>query len=125
MESNLVQWVLCDNELKEMASEHNEKIKIVKEKKENLGKQILNEIDIDNKDKKDLPTFNIPSMGTSISPQSINSYESYTNKFYKECFTKYFDSEEKADELISFMKSSRKIVKKSVLKRDMLISMED
>jgi len=125
MEAKLVQWVLCDNELKELSSVYNAKTKITKETKAKLGKEILEEIDVSNTDKADLPTFNIPAMQTSISAQNTNSYESYTTTFYKECFSEYLGTEEKAEELIQFMRSKRKVVKKGVLKRDILIAIED
>mgnify|MGYP006088605553 CR=1 FL=1 len=125
MEAKLVQWVLCDNELKELSSAYNSKTKIPKETKEKLSKEILEELDVSNKDKTELPTFNIPAMQTSISAQNNNSYESYTTKFYKECFSEYLGSEDKADELIKFMRQKRKVVKKGTLKRDILIPMGD
>ena len=121
MEAKLVQWVLCDNELKELSSTYNAKTKTTKETKEKLTKEILEELDVSNKNKIDLPTFNIPAMQTSVSVQNSNSYESYTNKFYKECFSEYLGSEEKADELIQFMRQKRKVVKKGVLRRDILM----
>ena len=93
--------------------------------KDKLSQEIMNEIDIQNKDKKSLPTFNIQSLKTSIIPQVSNTYENYTSKFYKECFTEYLGSEEKADELIQFMKSKRKVEKKYSLKRETLMDLND
>jgi len=119
MEQKIVQWVHCDNKIKE----YNQKSKSVKEKKDQLSSEILQEIDIEHKEKSQLPTFQIQSLNTSITPHISNSYGSYTNKFYKECFTEFFGSTEKADELIEFMKSKRKIEKKYTLRRDMLMDL--
>ena len=40
------------------------------------------------------------------------TYENYTNKFYKDCFTEFLGSGEKANELIQFMKQKRKVEEK-------------
>tara|TARA_Y100001970_G_C14153149_1_gene813900 strand:- start:1123 stop:1488 length:366 start_codon:yes stop_codon:yes gene_type:complete len=121
MEVQIVQWIQCDDKIKE----YNNKIKKVKEMKEKLGNNIMNDIDIQNKDKKSMPIFNVKALQASIVPQITNSYESYTSKFYKECFTEYLGSEEKADELIQFMKNKRKVEKKYSLKRETLIDLND
>tara|TARA_Y100001958_G_scaffold33932_1_gene22102 strand:- start:1156 stop:1521 length:366 start_codon:yes stop_codon:yes gene_type:complete len=121
METKIVQWVHCDNKIKE----YNEKSKSVKELREKLSQEIFNELDIENKDKSDLPVFNIHPLKASIIPQITNSYESYTNKFYLECFTEYLGSESKAKELIKFMKDKRKIEKKYSIKRENLMNLDD
>ena len=125
METKIVQWVQCDNQLKEYNDKMKEKMKPMKELKEQLSQDILTELDVQNKEKTDLPTFNIQALQTSISPQISNTYEGYTNKFYKECFTEYFGSEEKADDLMKFMKSKRKVEKKYTLRREILMNLND
>ena len=60
----------------------------------------------------------LKALNTSIIPTVSNSYEGYSNKFLLECFSDYFNSEEKAKELIQFMKSKRKVEKKYSLKRE-------
>ena len=124
MDQKIVQWVQCDNQLKEYNDKMKEKMKPMKELKEQLSQDILTELDVQNKEKSDLPTFNIQALQTSISPQISNTYENYTNKFYKECFTEYLGSEEKADDLMKFMKSKRKVEKKYTLKRDVLMNLD-
>ena len=105
--------------------EYNEKSKSVREMKEKLGHEILTELDIQSKDKSQLPTFNIQALKTSITPQVNNSYESLTNKFLAECYREYFDSEEEAKKLLLFIKSKRKVEKKYSLKRDILMELND
>ena len=119
-----VQWIQCDDKIKE----YNEKCKSVRQKKENLGTEILENLNLSDFneqtiDKQALPKFNIESLQTSLVTQVSNTYESYTKKFYKECFTEFLGSEDKADELIKFMKSKRKVQKKIILKRDALIDL--
>lgn len=119
MEQRIVEWVHYDNKMKE----YNDKLKTLREKKEKLNGEILSELDVVNKEKNELPIFNIHSLKTSISPQVTNTYESYTTKFYKECFTEFLGSVDKADELLKFMKKKRKIEKKYSLKRDTLMEL--
>jgi len=128
MDQKIVQWVQCDNQIKEYNDKMKEKMKPIKELKEKLNLEILDDLDIQNKDKNELPTFNIQALHTSITPQVNNSYEGYTNKFYKECFTEYFGHEdkpeEKADDLMKFMKDRRKVEKKFSLKREVLMALD-
>ena len=125
MDSKIVQWVQCDDKIKEYNNKTKTRIQPIKDMKDKLGQEIMTELDVHNKEKSDLPTFNIPTLKTSITPQVSNTYEGYTNKFYKECFTEYLGSEEKADELIKFMKDRRKVEKKFTLKREMLMDLTD
>ena len=116
-----VHWIQCDNKIKA----YNEKCKSVRQIKENLGLEILqslnlSEISEQSIDKQAVSKFNIEALQTSIVTQVSNTYESYTNKFYRECFTEFLGSEEKADELIKFMKSKRKVERKITLKREKL-----
>jgi len=125
MESKIVQWVQCDNQIKEYNDKMKEKIKPVKEMRDKLSDEILQEIDIGNVEKSNIPTFNIQAMNTSIIPTINNSYEGYTNKFLLDCFTEYFNSEEKSKELLTFMKERRKVEKKYSLKRNVLMDLND
>lgn len=125
METKIVQWVQCDDQIKGYNDKMKEKIKPVKEMKDKLGEEILQEINITDIDKSNIPTFNIQSLNTSIIPTVNNEYEGYTNKFLNECFTEYFNSEEKAKELLSFIKNKRKVKKKFSLKRNILMDLSD
>lgn len=125
MESKIVQWVQCDNQIKEYNDKMKEKIKPVKEMRDKLSDEILKEIDIGNVEKSNIPTFNIQALNTSIVPTVNNSYEGFTNKFLNDCFTEYFNSEEKSKELLTFMKNKRKVEKKYSLKRNHLMDLKD
>ena len=50
------------------------------------------------------------------------SPSNYTNKFYKDCFTEFLNSEEKANQLLKFMKSKRKVKNKIIIKRDFILN---
>ena len=121
MDQKIVQWVQCDNQIKEYNDKMKEKIKPLKERKDELEQDIIAELDVPNKDKSELPTFNIQALQTSIKPHVNNSYEGLTNKFLTECFSDYFKSEEEAKKLILFIKDRRKVEKKFSLKRDILM----
>ena len=124
MESKIVQWVQCDNQIKEYNDKMKEKIKPVKEMRDKLSDEILQEINISSIEKSQIPTFNIQALNTSIVPTVNNSYEGFTNKFLSDCFTEYFNSEEKAKELLTFMKNKRKVEKKYSLKRNHLMDLK-
>jgi hypothetical protein len=123
MESKIVQWVQCDDQIKIYNDKMKEKIQPVKQMRDKLGDEILNELKIKDLDKTQIPTFNIQSMNTSIVPTVNNSYEGYTNKFLTECFREYFNSEEEAKKLLLFMKDKRKVEKKISLKRSHLMDL--
>ena len=125
MESKIVQWVQCDDQIKSYNDKMKEKIKPVKEMRDKLSDEILQALNIDNLEKSQIPTFNIQALNTSIVPTVNNSYEGYTNKFLQDCFTEYFNSEEKAKELLTFMKNKRKVEKKYSLKRNILMDLKD
>jgi hypothetical protein len=125
MDQKIVQWVQCDNQIKEYNDKMKEKMKPLKEMKEQLEQEIIVELDVPNKEKSDLPTFNIQALNTSIKPQVNNSYEGLTNKFLTECFSEYFNSEEEAKKLLLFIKSKRSIEKKYSLRRDILMDLND
>lgn len=125
MESKIVQWVQCDNQIKEYNDKMKEKIAPVKQMRDKLSDEILQEINISQIEKSQIPTFNIQALNTSIVPTVNNSYEGYTNKFLSDCFTEYFNSEEKAKELLTFMKNKRKVEKKYSLKRNILMDLND
>jgi len=123
METKIVQWVQCDNQLKEYNDKMKEKMKPVKEMRDKLEQEIIVELDVQNKEKSELPTFNIQALNTCIVPTVNNSYEGYTNKFLTECFREYFNSEEEAKKLLLFMKDKRKVEKKISLKRSHLMDL--
>ena len=125
MDQKIVQWVQCDNQIREYNDKMKEKLKPIKEMKDELEQDIITELDVPNKEKSDLPTFNIQSMNTSIKPHVNNSYEGLTNKFLTECFTDYFGSSEESKKLLLFIKDRRKVEKKFSLKRDILMNIDD
>ena len=125
MDQKIVQWVQCDNQIKEYNDKMKEKIKPLKERKDKLEQEIIVELDVPNAEKSDLPTFNIQALQTSIKPHVNNSYEGLTNKFLSECFTDYFGSSEESKKLLLFIKDKRKVEKKYTLKRDILMNLKD
>ena len=125
MDQKIVQWVQCDNQIKEYNDKMKEKLKPIKERKDELEQDIIAELDVQNKEKSDLPTFNIQALQTSIKPHVNNSYEGLTNKFLTECFTDYFGSSDESKKLLLFIKDKRKVEKKFSLKRDILMNIND
>ena len=119
MDQKIVQWIHYDNKIKE----YNDKSKSIRAVKDKLSSEIIQELDIANKDKSQLPIFNIQALNTSITPQINNSYEGLTNKFLIACYREYFNSEEEAKKLLLFIKNKRKVEKKISLRRETLMDM--
>ena len=125
MDQKIVQWVQCDNQIKEYNDKMKEKLKPLKERKGELEQDIIDELDVPNKDKSDLPTFNIQALNTCIKPHVNNTYEGLTNKFLTECYCDYFGSSEEANKLLLFIKDKRNVEKKFSLKRDILMKIDE
>ena len=109
--SNIIKWIDYDNELKK----YNDKIKSIKSEKNSLEINILSHIENNNlKDN----IFNLPSYSSRLQYNSNKSYETMTNKFLLEKFTKYFNNSDKAKELLEYLKNERSFTNKCCLKRD-------
>jgi hypothetical protein len=120
MNQQIVTWVKYDEKIKE----HTEAVKKLRVERDKLGESLITEIEKNDQIEKDnLPTYNITELNTSLSFQNTKTYENYTNKFYTDCFTEFLGSEEKAKELLEFMKKKRKVESKITLKRGYLMDM--
>lgn len=120
MDQQVVTWVKYDDKIKE----YNERIKKLREERDKIGTQLIQEIKSNEEiDIKNLPKYNITHMNSSLSFQQSKTYENYTNKFYEGCFKEFLNSEEKAKELIEFMKNKRKVETKITLKRGYLMEL--
>ena len=65
--------------------------------------------------------FNLPSYSSKLQYNSNKKYETMTNKFLLDNFTKYFKDENKAKELLEFLKNNRKYENKISLKKKLII----
>jgi len=120
MNQQIVTWVKYDEKIKE----HGEAVKKLRVERDKLGESLINAVEGNDQIEKDnLPTYNITELNTSLSFQNTKTYENYTNKFYTDCFTEFLGSEEKAKELLEFMKNKRKVETKITLKRGYLMDM--
>jgi hypothetical protein len=108
--SNVVKWIEYDNEIKK----YNDKVKSIKSEKSTLEVDILTHIENNNFKNK---VFNLQSYSSKLQYNSNKSYETMTNKFLLENFNKYFNDENKAKELLDFLKNNRKFENKVSLKR--------
>ena len=119
MEEKIVKWVQYDDKIRE----YNDKNKLLKDEKDKLGVSIMQGLEIDEtRNNKEMPQFKIESLNTRVLCHQSNNYEGLTNKFLAECFREYFDSEEKAKELLLFLKNKRQVNKKMVLKREYMMN---
>ena len=109
--SNVVKWIEYDNLIKQ----YNDKIKSIKSEKSSLEVDILSHIENNNLKNN---VFNLQSYSSKLQYNSNKSYETMTNKFLLDNFTKYFNDENKAKELLEFLKNNRKSENKVSLKRN-------
>ena len=117
MDKSVVNWIHVDNQIKE----YNDIVKKLRDKRDEISNEMITSINENEELKNNLPTYNITHLNSTLAFQKSNIYENYTNKFYLECFTEFLGSEDKAKELIEFMKKKRKVDTKVTLKRGYLM----
>jgi len=100
-----------DNEIKK----YSDKMKTLKSEKNSLEVDILSHIENNNLQEN---IFNLPSYSSKLKYNKNKSYETMTNKFLIDKFTKYFNDEDKAIHLFNFLKEERSLTSKCYLKRD-------
>jgi len=124
LESNVVKWVHYDNKMKE----YSEKIKVLRQERDSLSLSIFENLDVPDETKnKDLPQFSIDALQTKVMCHKQRNYESLNYKFLKECLREYFQkdqtieqSEEKAKDVLLYIRQKRGYEEKMILKRDRL-----
>ncbi len=124
LESNVVKWVHYDNKMKE----YSEKIKVLRQERDSLSLSILYNLDVPDQAKnKDLPQFSIDALQTKVMCHKQRNYESLNYKFLTECLREYFQkdqtieqSEEKAKDVLLYIRQKRGYEEKMILKRDRL-----
>ena len=102
LEYNIKEWVKLDTQ----QSELNNKLKIIREQKNDYSLQILNFFDEKNIKN---PTINISDGKINLVDQKTANPLTY--KFLNDCFKEFFKNEkngnEKCDQLMSFIKEKR------------------
>ena len=124
LESNVVKWVHYDNKMKE----YSEKIKVLRQERDSLSLSIFENLDVPDETKnKDLPQFSIDALQTKVMCHKQRNYESLNYKFLTECLREYFQkdqtieqSEEKAKDVLLYIRQKRGYEEKMILKRDRL-----
>jgi hypothetical protein len=118
IEKDIVRWVHYDNKL----NEYQEKMKKLRQEKENLGTHILEGLRVSpDTDKISLPQFSIEALQTKVSCHQSTSYESLNYKFLDKCFTEYFSGDEaKSQQMLQFIKQQRETKTRVSLKRNHL-----
>lgn len=109
--SNVIKWVDYDNEIKK----YSDKMKTLKSEKNSLEVDILSHIENNNLQEN---IFNLPAYSSKLKYNKNKSYETMTNKYLIDKFTKYFNDEDKALHLFNFLKEERSSSSKCYLKRD-------
>ncbi len=110
----LYQWSQLDNQLKVLNKQSTE----IRKKKENLQKQV---IPLLKQQELTQNTFSIPALKTTVLCKPQHTSESLSYKYLQETFESYFDSSEKAVDLLNYVKQNRKKQTTMVLKTTELI----
>ena len=109
--TNVIKWIDYDNEIKK----YNDKLKSLKSEKNSLEVDILSHIENNNLQEN---IFNLTEYSSKLKYNKNKSYETMTNKYLIDKFTKYFNDEDKALHLFNFLKEERSLTSKCYLKRD-------
>jgi len=113
LQKNLYQWTKLDLELKEL----NKKCSDIRKKKDILQSRIC---PIIQSEKLEDNIFSIPSLQTNVLIKEQKSSESLSYKFLEEKLNDYFDTPEKTELLIQYLKDNRKTEASFVLKSNFL-----
>ena len=104
---------LC--EIDNLIKNKNNEMKILREKRDLLEKNIINHIEENNLQDN---VFNISSMNTKIEYSKNNIKETITMKFLENTIEKFYNNDiDKTNKLIEFIKNNRKKNEKITLKR--------
>ena len=104
---------LC--ELDSLIKNKNNEMKILREKRDLLEKNIIYHIEVNNLQDN---VFNISSMNTKIEYSKNNVKETITMKFLENTIEKFYNNDiDKTKNLIDFIKNNRKTNEKVTLKR--------
>ena len=111
LQKNLYQWTKLDLELKEL----NKKCSDIRKKKDILQSRIC---PIIQSEKLEDNIFSIPALKTNVLFKEQKTSESLSYKFLEEKLNDYFDTPDKTELLIQYLKDNRKTETTYVLKRN-------
>jgi hypothetical protein len=109
---NIQKWVALDNSLKTM----NQKVKMVREAKQNITDQICHYIHSENIQHKKIEISN----GESLKVYNKNEYNPLTFSYIEECLTKLLPEKEDVDYIIQYLKENRKVTQSLDIRRNNL-----
>ena len=109
---NIQKWVTLDNSLKTM----NQKVKLVREAKQNITDQICHYIHNENIQHKKIEISN----GETLKVYNKNEYNPLTFSYIEECLTKLLPEKEDVDYIIQYLKDNRKVTQSLDIRRNNL-----
>ena len=118
IQTRLYQWSQLDNQLKVL----NKQSSLIRKQKEELQKQVIPILEHQQLTEN---TFSIPALKTTVLCKTQVSNDSLSYKYLLEIFESYFNSSEKAIDLLDYIKQNRKKQTSRVLKTTELIEDSD
>jgi hypothetical protein len=109
---NIQKWVALDNSLKTM----NQKVKMVREAKQNITEQICHYIHSENIQHKKIEISN----RESLKVYNKNEYNPLTFSYIEECLTKLLPEKEDVEYIIQYLKENRKVTQSLDIRRNNL-----
>jgi rRNA processing protein Krr1/Pno1 len=108
LQPKIREWISIDNEIAIL----NEKIREKREKKREINEYVFQYLK-----EKNTPKIRINIPDGHITTATTNTYNPISLKLLLSAFTEYFNDEEKALQLLEFIKNKREIITTNELKR--------
>ena len=107
-EKKIKEWVSLDNECKEL----NDKIKLIKDQKNLVGKYILNYVEENN-----MNNANIKIGNDKLKFVRINTSQTVTFKYLEQCLREMIKNEDQVTKIIGYIKQRREVKQQIEIKR--------
>ena len=107
-EKKIQEWVSLDNEIKELT----DKIKLIKDKKNLVGTNILNYVEENN-----MNNTNIKIGNEKLKFVKISTTQTITFKYLEKCMKEMIKNEEQVNKIIGYIKQRREVKQQIEIKR--------
>ena len=107
-EKKIQEWVSLDNQVKEL----NDRIKLIKDQKNLVGKHILNHVEENN-----MNNANIRIGNEKLKFVKISTSQTVTFKYLEQCLSEMIKNEDQVTKIIGYIKQKREVKQQIEIKR--------